>query len=95
TVVTEPARRPELTKILFAETTTLGLRCHEVERACLERKSVKVSTRYGKVSVKLGLSEGEVVNAAPEFEDCRLIASAKKVSLKEVQQAALAAFRKN
>lgn len=93
TVVTEPARRPELTEILFAETTTLGLRCHEVERACLERKSVKVKTRYGKVSVKLGLSEGKVVNAAPEFEDCRRIASAKKVSLKEVQQAAMAAFR--
>jgi uncharacterized protein (TIGR00299 family) protein len=94
TVVAEPVRRPELTEILFAETTTLGLRCHEVERSCLERKSVKVRTRYGGVSVKLGLSDGKVVNAAPEFEDCRRIASAKKVSLKEVQQAALAAFRK-
>jgi uncharacterized protein (DUF111 family) len=51
-----------------------------------------VSTRYGKVSVKLGLADGEVVNAAPEFEDCRRIASSKRVSLKEVQQAAMAAF---
>jgi uncharacterized protein (TIGR00299 family) protein len=94
TVVAEPSRRPELTEILFAETTTLGLRCHEVERSCLERKSVKVRTRYGRVSVKLGLSEGKVVNAAPEFEECRRIATSKKVSLKEVQQAALTAFRK-
>ncbi len=94
TVITEPLRRQQLVEIVFAETTTLGLRCHEVQRECLARQWVKVSTRFGKVSVKLGLSDGKVLNAAPEFEDCRRIASAKKVSLKEVQQAALAAFHK-
>jgi len=94
TVIAEPVRRQELAEIVFAETTTLGIRCHEVQRECLERQWVKVSTRFGKVSVKLGLSDGKVLNAAPEFEVCRRIASAKKVPLKEVQQAALAAFRK-
>jgi len=59
----------------------------------LERKQVRVSTPFGKVTVKLGLSNGRVVNAAPEFEDCRRIASRKGVPLKEVQQAALAAWR--
>jgi uncharacterized protein (DUF111 family) len=94
TVIAEPVRRQELAEIVFAETTTLGIRCHEVQRECLERQWVKVPTRFGKVSVKLGLSDGKVLNAAPEFEVCRRIASAKKVPLKEVQQAALAAFRK-
>ena len=80
-------------EILFAESTTLGLRCSEVEREVLERKLVRVSTRFGKVTVKLGLRDGRVLNAAPEFEDCRRLASRKGVSLKEVQQAALAAWR--
>jgi uncharacterized protein (TIGR00299 family) protein len=92
TVVADPEKRPSLTEIIFRESTTLGLRFHEVEREELERKQVRVSTRYGKVSVKLGLSGGEVVNIAPEFEDCRRIAASKRVAIKVVQQAAMAAF---
>ena len=79
--------------ILFAESTTLGLRYSEVELEVLERKLVPVATRFGKVNVKLGLRDGQVLNAAPEFEDCRRLASRNRVSLKEVQQAALAAWR--
>jgi len=93
TVLAPVRLRQDMAEILFAESTTLGLRCSEVERQVLERKQVRVSTPFGKVTVKLGLSNGRVVNAAPEFEDCRRIASRKGVPLKEVQQAALAAWR--
>jgi uncharacterized protein (TIGR00299 family) protein len=93
TVIADPRRRQEMVEILFAETTTLGLRCTSAQREVLERRSVKVATRFGDVSVKLGLSGGNALNAAPEFEDCRRIAAAKGIPLKEVQQAALAAFR--
>jgi hypothetical protein len=95
TVIAPPTFREEMAAILFAESTTLGLRCHEVERQVLERKVVQVSTRFGKVAVKLGLSGGRVLNVAPEFEDCRRIASRKGVSLKEVQHAAIAAWRQS
>jgi uncharacterized protein (TIGR00299 family) protein len=94
TVLAGPDKRASLTEIFFRESTTLGVRFHEVEREVLERKHIHVSTRYGKVSVKLGLADGEVVNVAPEFEDCRRIASSKRVAVKEVQQAAMAAFFK-
>jgi uncharacterized protein (TIGR00299 family) protein len=94
TVTTEPRKRQALVDILFRETTTLGLRVHEVQREVLQRKIVQVDTRFGKVSMKLGLSGEKVLNVAPEFEDCRRIASNKRASLKEVQQAALAAFHK-
>jgi uncharacterized protein (DUF111 family) len=94
TVIATPDKRQSLMDILFRESTTLGVRFHEAERDVLERKRVHVSTRYGKVPVKLGLARGKVVNAAPEFEDCRRIASSKRVALKQVQQAAMAAFFK-
>ena len=93
TVLAPLRLRQDMTEILFAESTTLGLRYSEVGREVLERKLVRVSTRFGKVTVKLGLRDGRVLNAAPEFEDCRRLASRKGVSLKEVQQAALAAWR--
>lgn len=92
TVLMEPRKRQELVAIVFSETTTLGVRVYEVQREVLERRVVGVKTRFGTVSVKLGLRGEAVLNAAPEFEDCRRIASSKGVALKEVQQAALAAF---
>ena len=93
TVIAATNLREEMAGILFSESTTLGLRCHEVERQVLDRKVVQVSTRFGKVAVKLGLSGGRVLNVAPEFEDCRRIAVRKRVSLKEVQHAAISAWR--
>lgn len=94
TVIAAPQKREALTGILFAESTTLGVRAHEAEREILERRVVEVATRFGRVPVKLGLRDGQVLNVAPEFEDCRRIAAARRVSLKEVQQEALAAYRR-
>jgi uncharacterized protein (TIGR00299 family) protein len=78
---------------LFRETSTLGLRAHAVERSVLERELVEVQTAYGPVRVKLGRRGGELLNAAPEFEDCRSAAAQHGVAVKEVIVAALAAFR--
>ena len=59
----------------------------------LERRFVAVKTRFGRIQMKEALRDGRIVNVAPEYEDCRRLARAKKVSLKEVQHAALAAYR--
>ena len=93
TVIAPLPLREKLAAILFAESTTLGMRYHEVERQVLERQVVQVTTRFGKVAVKLGSSGGRVLNVAPEFEDCRRLAARKRVSLKEVQHAAISAWR--
>ena len=74
------------------ETTTLGVRIRTDQRRCLERKHVTASTAYGNVRVKIGSLSGEVLNVAPEFEDCRAAAAAHSVSVKQVQQAAIAAY---
>jgi uncharacterized protein (TIGR00299 family) protein len=93
TVHCAPAMAEELQKIVFAETTTLGLRYREEQKKVLARESILVDTQWGEIRIKLGmLEDGEVVNYAPEFEDCRLIAERCAVPLKQVMQAAMTAY---
>lgn len=77
----------------FRETSTLGIRASRVSRTVLDRESREVATPYGKVRVKLGRLGGALLNAAPEFEDCKRAAREHGVPVKEVMAAALAAFR--
>lgn len=89
-VLCRPAAADALSEILFAETSTLGVRRHEVLRACLSREIRTVETRYGPIRVKVA-TYGDHQKAAPEYEDCRRAAEAHSVPLREVYQAALAA----
>jgi uncharacterized protein (TIGR00299 family) protein len=89
TVIARPEGGERVREILFTEGTTLGVRYHEVRRHALERRFVDVKTRYGRVRVKEGILGGQVVNRAPELEDCRKLAKQRKVPLKDVQQEAL------
>ena len=81
--------QPVLQKIIFTETTTLGIRSYPVQRTALARSWKKVSTPWGEVRVKEGMLDGQVVNAAPEFEDCRQIAEKSGQPLKAVAAAAM------
>jgi len=87
-----PEDADRLTRLLFTEGTTLGVRRTPVERHALERRFEVVETAHGPVQVKLGLEDGRVVNAWPEYEDCRRIAEAAGVPLKQVWAEALAAL---
>jgi len=93
TVLAPPAWREALEEILFAETTTLGVRRQEWARSVLEREVVAVTTPYGEVRVKVGRRGSRVYNAQPEFEDCQRVAAAAGAPVKEVWSAALAAYR--
>jgi uncharacterized protein (TIGR00299 family) protein len=88
TVLAAPADVEPLSRILLTETTTLGVRMRQEQRRILQRKHVTVQSPWGPIRVKLGLLEGEVVNFAPEFEDCRILAEANNVPLKTVLQKA-------
>ena len=92
TILARPDDRAGLTAIVFRETTTIGVRYHEVMRERLEREIVDVSTPLGTVQFKVARLGGRVVNASPEFEDCRRIASARGVPVKDVQAAAIKAY---
>lgn len=80
---------PKALDILFAETTTLGVRIQEVQRQCLTRDTLQVRTRYGPVKVKIGKWNGKVVTSSPEYEDCKRLAKERAVAVKKVWAEAL------
>ena len=91
-LVEEPWRAA-VTRVLFTETTTLGVRRRPVERDVLGREVQTVETRYGAVRVKVALLDGVEVGAQPEHDDCLARAREHGVALREVIAAALAAHR--
>ena len=93
TILCSPADAEALQKLVFLETTTLGLRYREEEKKSLARSWISVETEWGNIRIKVGLLDGEVVNYAPEYEDCRAIAEKHAVPLKQVMQAAVLAWR--
>ncbi len=90
-VLAEPADRDRLAGIVFAETSTIGLRYATWQRLVLPREERAVQTVYGSVRVKVARAPDGTLNVAPEFEDCRRLATERGVPLKLVHQAALVA----
>jgi uncharacterized protein (TIGR00299 family) protein len=84
TVICEPMRRGDIEKIVFQETSTIGIRSYPVGRTILKRESKKIKTRFGDVTVKIAEQPDGSKRAAPEYEDLKRIAAAKKVSLKQL-----------
>jgi uncharacterized protein (TIGR00299 family) protein len=94
TVLSKPEDATELARIIFTETSTLGVRRREEQRQALARKWVTVGTRWGDVRLKVASMNGTVTNYAPEYEDCRKIAAQHHVPLKSVMQEALQGYLK-
>ncbi len=92
TVLAPAALRDALTTVLFRETTTIGVRFHDVARETLDRHWVEVAVPGGVVRVKVAGRGGEVLNAAPEFDDCVRVARESGQPVKTVQAAALRAW---
>ncbi|MGH7937096.1 MAG: nickel pincer cofactor biosynthesis protein LarC, partial [Bryobacteraceae bacterium] len=94
TVLCEPALEQALVRALLTETSAFGVRRSEKRRYKLERRFESVQTRFGEISVKLGLLEGKVVQVSPEFESCRAASEATGQPLHVIYQTALAAYPK-
>lgn len=92
TVLCKPEDADKLTRLLFTETTTLGVRRRDERRRILARKWQSVPTPWGEVRIKIASMNGTVTNYAPEFEDCRRIAAEHHVPLKSVIQEAARAY---
>jgi uncharacterized protein (TIGR00299 family) protein len=89
TVLCRPEDASKLTHLIFTETSTLGVRQREEKRQALAREWVAVATRWGDVRLKVASMNGTVTNYAPEYEDCRRIATERHVPLKTVMQEAM------
>ncbi|MBN1940143.1 MAG: nickel pincer cofactor biosynthesis protein LarC [Candidatus Aminicenantes bacterium] len=92
TLLVEASGLERLIAAVFTETPTIGLRYYPVERRALERRTETVRVEGRRVRVKTALLEGRVVNAQPEFEDCLVLAKARKLPLKDVIRRAAAAL---
>jgi len=88
-VLALPEQQEQLSALVLAETSTLGLRISQAERRVEARSHVEVNTIHGSVRVKVSASGA----AAPEYDDCRRVAQATATPLKEIMAAALAAYR--
>jgi uncharacterized protein (TIGR00299 family) protein len=93
TVLCRPEDTDALMSIIFAETTTFGIRSHRAQRRALPREWVNVSTTYGSVRIKLSRSNGRILHVTPEYDDCRKLAVEKQVPLQEVIGEALRTYQ--
>ena len=92
-VLCHPDRVPALRDLLFRETTTIGLHWRIENKISLAREFKEVQTEWGPVRIKIARwPSGEIANAAPEYEDCRRLAVAHSVPLKEVTEQARRVF---
>jgi uncharacterized protein (TIGR00299 family) protein len=92
TILAKPDRRPTIHGLLFSETTTIGVRYRDMHRECLDREMVSIDTALGPIRFKVARRAGEIVNAAPEFDDCIRAAAEHRLPVKEVQALALQAW---
>ena len=90
-VLARPEDRDRLAAIIFAETSTLGLRMYSAERRVQSRRWVDVATPHGSVRIKVS-GEGAY---APEYEDCRRLAIETGTPLKQIIAEANFAYLKN
>ncbi len=80
-------------ELLFAETTTFGLRRWRCRRSKLQRQWQEVQTQYGPIRIKIGRRGGKVVTASPEYEDCAAAAQKHGAALRTVTAAATATWQ--
>jgi hypothetical protein len=92
TVLCRPEDASKLKQLIFTETTTLGVRRREEMRQTLARRWESVQTQWGDVRIKIASMNGTVTNFAPEYEDCRRIATEQHVPLKTVMGEAVEAY---
>lgn len=83
-VIARESDKTKLIENIFNETTSLGVRVHAVERYTLSRKTNVVETPWGKVRIKIIEEPDGRIVTSPEFEDCKRIARAKNIPLKQI-----------
>ena len=89
-VLTDKAKSTEILDTIFRETTSIGVRIHEVGRMKLSREVRTVETPYGKIRMKISKRGDEIMTVTPEYEDCKRLAEEKQVPLKTVMDEAKA-----
>jgi uncharacterized protein (DUF111 family) len=83
-VIVEPRDRDDLTRVIFQETSTIGIRSYPVSRFILKRESKKIKTRFGEVRIKVVEQPDGRKRATPEYDELKRLAAANKLPLKAI-----------
>jgi hypothetical protein len=94
TTLGAPGGIDDLSRVLFEETSTIGVRWSEWRRARLAREVVTLTTAYGAIPFKVSRLGGRVVTVTPEFADIARIAREKSLPVREVLDQARADGRR-
>jgi uncharacterized protein (TIGR00299 family) protein len=94
TALCAPDRVTELSRVLFEESPTIGVRWTAYQRERLDREMVTLATTYGAIPFKVSRLDGRVVTVTPEFDEVRRIARAKGLPVREVLDQARAEGRR-
>ncbi len=92
TVLCLPKKEAAITRAIFAETGSIGVRYKSAHRHKLEREMLEIETVFGKLKAKRAFSDG-AEKISPEFEDCARVARERNVPLREVYEAVLSGWR--
>ena len=85
-VICETELADVVRKILFTESTSLGIRSFPFRKDTLVRKFETIKTIYGEVTVKRSFYKEKEVSCKPEFDECKRIASEKGFPVKEIYE---------
>ncbi|MCE5264165.1 MAG: nickel pincer cofactor biosynthesis protein LarC [Deltaproteobacteria bacterium] len=91
-VICDPGRIDAIAAVIWAETSTFGVRISRRERICLDRRWEEVATEFGAIRIKIGERNGGVITASPEYEECKRAAIAHGVPIRRVHEAAQTAY---
>ena len=83
-VLAKPSERDTLARIVFAESTAIGVRLSEWDRLTLERSQVRLKTEFGTISVKRIQGADATLTYSPEYDDCKRAARKTGRSLREI-----------
>jgi uncharacterized protein (DUF111 family) len=89
-VLCSEEKKHQITELIYRETTSLGVREQRLLRDALARQVIQVSTEYGSIDVKIGMLDGKIVNAMPEYDQVQEAAREHGVPFSKVRDAALA-----
>ena len=94
TALCPPERVADLSRVLFEESPTIGVRWSEVRRTRLAREVVTLPTAYGALPFKVSRLDGRVITVTPEFAEVARIAREKSLPVREVLDQARADGRR-
>jgi len=79
----------EMARLIFTQTTAIGLRWRIENRIVAQRSIEEMETKFGMIRIKIARFQGRIVNVSPEYEDCKELAQRSQTSIKKIMSEAV------